>query len=204
MMIGATQPAYRTFEATSTAVAKGSDSGFSAADPASASVALYYSPKLRFDTEANVAVLEYRDVLTGKMERSIPTKAQLEAYEKAAKIAREEEADKRLQDLLGLAQEEAALAAGGESAAMGTDPLAIAGAGDMTASGPSFTRPAAAGTLSPGAPPASSAFSAAAFSVTSMASAVSSGTVGMASVSTASTGSPGDAPTGTGRDGVTA
>lgn len=199
MMIGATQPAYRTFEATSTAVAKGADSGFSAADPASASVALYYSPKLRFDTEANVAVLEYRDVLTGKMERSIPTKAQLEAYEKAAKIAREEEADKRLQDLLGLAQEEAALAAGGESAAMGTDPLAIAAGGDMTGSGPSFTRPAA-GTLSSAPTPASSAFSAAAFSVTSMASAVSSGTVGMASASTAATGSAGDAPTGTGRD----
>ncbi len=96
MLIGAVAPVRQTIEAPAPAVdARRTDSGFQATTPAPERSGVYYSPKLRFDNDANVVVIEFRDLNTGKLERSIPTKGQLEAYEKAAKIARAEEAEER-------------------------------------------------------------------------------------------------------------
>lgn len=95
MLIGAVATVRQPIEAPAPVDARRSDSGSQAPSPAAEGRGLYYSPKLRFDTDANVLVIEFRDLNTGKLERTIPTKGELEAYEKAAKIARAEAADQR-------------------------------------------------------------------------------------------------------------
>lgn len=43
---------------------------------------VFFSPVIRIDTKTSTAILEYRDSETGEVERQIPTREQVESYQK--------------------------------------------------------------------------------------------------------------------------
>ncbi|MFC7335009.1 hypothetical protein [Rhodocista pekingensis] len=91
MMVGSVISAVRASDPLPPSAARtGTDSadttGLQPIEPA-----IYFNPKLRFDSDANVVVIEFRDLKNGELQRSIPTQAQLDAYERAARITRDEE-----------------------------------------------------------------------------------------------------------------
>jgi hypothetical protein len=42
---------------------------------------VYFSPVIRIDKDTNVAILQYRDSTTGKVENEYPSKRQIESYQ---------------------------------------------------------------------------------------------------------------------------
>ncbi len=51
-----------------------------------------YNPRFRFDTAANVIVMEFRDFETGEVARSVPSERQLKAYADAQRLPGRDEA----------------------------------------------------------------------------------------------------------------
>lgn len=103
MMVGSVISAVRASDPLPPSAARaGADSADTTGIPP-VEPAIYFNPKLRFDSDANVVVIEFRDLKNGELQRSIPTQAQLDAYERAARITRDEELRSAAEKLAGTA-----------------------------------------------------------------------------------------------------